>query len=218
MGEISHRLRLLLNDLCPNRSLAMIARRFNVHPNTLNKYLNQGRLPSCEFLAALAQLGADINWLLAGHGVPLTKNNPARQDRIASILDTLSSVELMRELERRQRVLLHGSISLLHRVAESNLKPLARKLNAGTDISSLSLHERTLVEMVRLAWSSDGELMAAFRPLDSRMAEAFLEFTELHRKVTRLPAVETIAYKEMEQRALIRDTPLRQRDLERDLE
>ena len=63
------------------------ARKLNIKPQALQKYIKGYRLPLPDFLNRLYKLGCNINWLLSGEGEMIeTKASPRGKTRLVPIL------------------------------------------------------------------------------------------------------------------------------------
>lgn len=66
---------------------AEFARKLNIKPQALQKYIKGQRLPMPDFLNRLYELGCNINWLLSGEGEMISlKDFPRGKTRLVPIL------------------------------------------------------------------------------------------------------------------------------------
>lgn len=66
MNRLSERLKIIRDHI--KETQKSMSKRFNLGENTWQTYELYGKTPKGETLAALAELGFDINWLLTGQG------------------------------------------------------------------------------------------------------------------------------------------------------
>lgn len=183
-SEISSRLRTLFSMMFPSASLAQVARDLNVTSNTINNYVQHGRMPSAQFMLSLATRGADLTWLLTGEGTPLTDANPQREARTTQLLSQFSRPALMAEVDRRVQQTVKEGVDLLRAIDERQLAPLAKKLNATTGFPTLSDTEMALIVKVRRGFWLLSHVEYWYPDMYDEFFAPFCDLLKLHDKVT----------------------------------
>lgn len=192
--KISERLRIVFQELYPDESLAQIARRVKVTPNTINNYLQHDRLPSTDFLLSIANSGADINWLLTGEGTPTTGTNQKRITRIEHALSFFSNENIMAEVDRRMILAVDNAQKVLNRIAKLDIKGVAKKIKTKPDGSNLTDEECQLVVMVHEAYWTYENVMWWYPDLDPAKHNNLDAFLSLYNEMINQNAFRQIEY------------------------
>jgi hypothetical protein len=117
-----------LRTALAGESVAEWSRRLDVHVNTLRNYIEGNRLPSCEFLAAVAEYrDTNVHWLLTGSGPQASPegDDPAMWEQV---LKSAPRELLMVEIDRRVRAAVRKSGKILDAVGDVDLPALAARL------------------------------------------------------------------------------------------
>lgn len=202
--NIAGRMRILLAALYPSDSLAKVAKRLNITPNTLNNYLQGRRLPSPEFLLEIAQNGGDVQWLLTGEGTPTQGSTVQRKQRTDQELARFSDRALQREMEKRLQTALQVGLSLVDRVAQADLDPLAEKIRDGANSPELSNAEMVLARLVHDAFHSLNTITWWIADLNPDFSDLYPPFLQKHGLICSNRAFRTVLNWVTETRALSR--------------